>query len=89
MGVGSRGVSNTLNQDLSDYTGPDVEVVVSPVNNDVALATQLTCLQLPTPDAFTRSGDSGATFNGTFRALFVSEPTLTSWRFANHPHRTI
>jgi hypothetical protein len=56
-------LSNTLNQDLSDYDGPDVELVVSPVNNapnDVAPATQLTCLQLPTPDAFTTpSGDSG------------------------------
>jgi hypothetical protein len=34
-------------------------LVVSPVNNAVAHATQLTCLQLPTPDALTRSGDSG------------------------------
>jgi hypothetical protein len=34
-------------------------MVVSPVNNAVALAIQLTCLQLPTPDALTRSGDSG------------------------------
>jgi hypothetical protein len=33
--------------------------VVSPVNNAVAPATQLTCLQLPTPDALTRLGDSG------------------------------
>jgi hypothetical protein len=52
-------LSNTINQDLSDYTGPDVELVVSPVNNDGAHATQLTCLQLATPDALTRSGDSG------------------------------
>jgi hypothetical protein len=52
-------LTNTLNQDLSDYFGLDVELVVSPVNNPVALATQLTCLQLPTPDALTRSGDSG------------------------------
>jgi hypothetical protein len=51
--------TNTLNQDLSDYDGYDVELVVSPVNNAVALATQLTCLQFLTPDALTRSGDSG------------------------------
>jgi hypothetical protein len=51
---------NTLNQDLSDYARPDVELVVSPVNNNaVAPATRLTCLQLPTPDALIRSGDSG------------------------------
>jgi hypothetical protein len=55
-------LSNTLNQDLSDYVGPDVKLVVSPVNNApnaVTSASQLTCLQLPTPDALTRSGDSG------------------------------
>jgi hypothetical protein len=52
-------LTSTLNQDLSDNVGPDVELVVSPVNNAVAPATQLTCLQLPTPDAFTRLGDSG------------------------------
>jgi hypothetical protein len=52
-------LSNTLNQDLSDYYGPDVELVVSHANNAGAPATQLICLQLPTPDALTRSGDSG------------------------------
>jgi hypothetical protein len=52
-------LTNTLNQNLSDFAGPDVELVVSPVNNAVAPATQLTCLQLPTPDAFTRLGNSG------------------------------
>jgi hypothetical protein len=50
---------NTLNQDLSDYTGPDVELVVSMVNNAAAPTTHLTCLQLPTPDALTRLGDYG------------------------------
>jgi hypothetical protein len=50
---------NTLNQDLSDYVGPNVELVASPVNNAVPPATQLTCLQLPTPDDLTRPGDSG------------------------------
>jgi hypothetical protein len=52
-------LTNTINQDLSDYVGPDVELMVSPVNNVVAPATQSTCLQLATPDALTRSGDSG------------------------------
>jgi hypothetical protein len=44
---------------LSDYDGPDVELVVSPVNNAMAPATQLTCLQFPTSDALTRSGELG------------------------------
>jgi hypothetical protein len=52
-------LTNTLNQNLSDYAGPDVELVVSTVNNAVAPANQLTSLQLPTPDALTRLGDSG------------------------------
>jgi hypothetical protein len=52
-------LTNTLNEDLSDYVGPDVELVVSPMSNAVASATQLTCLQLPTSDALTCSGDSG------------------------------
>jgi hypothetical protein len=52
-------LTNTLNQYLSDYVGPDVELVVSPVNNAVAPATQLTCLQPPTPDALTRLEHSG------------------------------
>jgi hypothetical protein len=45
---------------------PRVEFVVSLVNNAVVPVTQLTCLQLLTPDAITRWGDSGATFNGAF-----------------------
>jgi hypothetical protein len=52
-------LTNTMNQDLSDYVGPDVELVVSPVNNAVAPATQLTCIQLPTPNALARLGDCG------------------------------
>jgi hypothetical protein len=47
-------LTNTLNQNLSDYAGPDAELAVSTVNNAVAPATQLTSLQLPTPDALTR-----------------------------------
>jgi hypothetical protein len=86
-------LTNTLNQNLSDYAGPDVEQVVSTVNNAVAPATQLTSLQHPTPDALTTPlgdyGAMGATFNGAFRAFFVPGTTLTSWRFADIPHRTI
>jgi hypothetical protein len=37
-------LTNTLNQGLSDNVGPDLELVVSPVNNAVAPAIQLTCL---------------------------------------------
>jgi hypothetical protein len=52
-------LTNALNQDLSNYVGPDVELVVSPINNAVTPATELICLQPPNPDALTRSGDSG------------------------------
>jgi hypothetical protein len=52
-------LTNTLNQDLSGYVGLDIELVVHPVNYAVATATKLTCLQLPTPDALTRLGNSG------------------------------
>jgi hypothetical protein len=52
-------LTNSLNQDLFEYDGPDVELVVSPFNDAVAPVTQLTCLQLLTPDALTRLGDSG------------------------------
>jgi hypothetical protein len=55
-------LTNKLNQDIVDYVGPVVELVVSPVNNTVAPATHLTCLQLPTPDALTCSGDSTGHF---------------------------
>jgi hypothetical protein len=60
FGIGSRGFDTKLNQDLmSDYARPDVELVVPHVNNAAAPATQLPCLQLPTPDALTCLGDSG------------------------------
>jgi hypothetical protein len=58
--LGLEVLTNTLNQDLSGYDKPDVVLVVSPVKHAVAPATQLTSLQLPTPDALTRLGDSGA-----------------------------
>jgi hypothetical protein len=51
-------LTNTLNQDLSDFDSPDVELVVSPVDNAAASATHSTCLHLTTPDALDRSGDS-------------------------------
>jgi hypothetical protein len=82
-------LTNTLNQNLSDYHGPYVEFVVSPVKNTVAPATQLTCLQLPIPDALTRLGDSGGHIQQGCRAFFVPGPTLISWRFANLPHRIL
>jgi hypothetical protein len=51
-------------------TWPDVELVVSQVNNAMAPATQLTCLQLPTPHALTRLGGYvGHTQRGISRIL--------------------
>jgi hypothetical protein len=82
-------LTKTLNQNLSDYARPDVELVVSPVNNAVAPATQLTCLQLRTPDALTRLGDFGGHIQRAFCAFFVPGPTLRFWRFEDLPHRTI
>jgi hypothetical protein len=52
-------LTNTLNGVLSDYVGPDVELVVSPASNAVAPVAQLTCLQLPSPDALTGLGIFG------------------------------
>jgi hypothetical protein len=82
-------LTNTLNQDLFDYAASDVEFVVSPVNNAVAPATQLTCLQLPTPMLSLARMIPVATFNGAFRGVFVPGPTLTSWRSVNLPRRTL
>jgi hypothetical protein len=65
-----------IKKNLSDYASPDVKLV----NNAVTPPTQLSCLQLPTPDALTRLGDiPGATLNGAFRAFFLPGHTLT-WR---------
>jgi hypothetical protein len=74
-------LTNTLNQSLSDYAGPDVELVVSTVNNAVAPVTQLTCLQLPTPDALTRLGDSGDHIQRGISRILRARAYL--------PHRTI
>jgi hypothetical protein len=78
-------VFSTLNQDLYDYAGPDVELVVSPVKNAVAPATQLTCLQLPTPDAFTRLGDSGGHIKGDISRILRARAyldLLAFWRLS-------
>jgi hypothetical protein len=52
-------LTNTLHLVLSDYARPDVELVVYPIDNAGASTIKLNCLQLPTPDAFTCSGDFG------------------------------
>jgi hypothetical protein len=73
--------TNTLNQtELSDSVGPDVKFVVSQVDTAAAPATQLACLQFPTPNARTRLGDSVGHINGEFRAFFVHGPTLARAR---------
>jgi hypothetical protein len=81
-------LTDTLNLDLPDYARPDVELVASPIDNAAAPATQLTCLQLSTSDALSPSLAReiiGATFNGSFRAFFVSGHTVTTWRFQTFP----
>jgi hypothetical protein len=83
-------LTNTLNQNLSDYAGPDVELVVSPVNYAVAPAlSNLLAYNFRLPILSLAWEILGATFNGAFRAFFVPGPTLTSWRFAELPHRTV
>jgi hypothetical protein len=70
-------LTNIFNQYPTEYVGLNAELVVAPVNNAVAPASQLTCQHLPAPDAL--FGEiQGATFNGTFRAFFVPGPSLTS-----------
>jgi hypothetical protein len=73
-------LSDTRTRDLSDYAGPDVELVVSPVDNEAVSATQSIYLQLPTLSPAWEI--LGAAFNGALRAFFASGPTLTSWRIA-------
>jgi hypothetical protein len=80
-------LTSTLSKDLSDYDSPDVELVLSPLDNAAASANESTCLQFPPPDALTRSGDYGATFSEVLRAFFVPGLTLTSWHFAALPRR--
>jgi hypothetical protein len=57
-------LSITLKQDFSDYAGPDVELVVSPVENAVASATQSTC----TTSDFRRSLSFGRLWRGSHSA---------------------
>jgi hypothetical protein len=78
-------LTNTLNQDLSDYDGPDVESIVSPVNNAVAPATQWTCLQLPTPDALTRLGDSGGHIQRGISRILCARAYLDLLAFGEPP----
>jgi hypothetical protein len=80
-------LTNTLNQNLTDYARPDVELVVSPVNNAVAPATQLTCLQLPTLDALTRLGDFGGHIQRGISRILRARAYLDLLAYL--PHRTI
>jgi hypothetical protein len=82
-------LTNTPNQDLSDYVGPDIELVVSPVNNAVAAATQLTCLQLLTPDALTRSGDSGGHIQRGISCIIRARAYLDLLASCRPSHRTV
>jgi hypothetical protein len=78
-----------VNQYSSDCDGPDVELVVSPVNHAVAPATRLACLLFQTPDALTRSGDSGGHIQRGISRILHAQAYLTSWRFADLPHQTM
>jgi hypothetical protein len=80
-------LTNTLNQDLSDNARPDVELVLSPVNDALALATQLTCLQLPTSDAPTLSGDSGGHIQQGFLSILRARAYLDLLAFCIPPPR--
>jgi hypothetical protein len=78
-------LTNTLNQDLSNYGGSDVEMVVSPAYNAVAPATQSTCLQLPSPDALTRSGDSGGHIQQGISRILRAKAYLDLLAFCRPP----
>jgi hypothetical protein len=75
-------LATTLDQDLSDDVGRDVELVPSAiVASPVALAPRLTCLRVPTPDALTRPSDTNGTSNTILRALLRLALFLISWHF--------
>jgi hypothetical protein len=78
-------LTNTQRQGLSDYVEPVVELVASPVKNVVTPAIQLNCLQLPTPNALTRSGDSGGHIQRGISRILRARPTLTSWLLQTFP----
>jgi hypothetical protein len=80
-------LTSTLNQDPSDNDGPDVELLVSPGSNAVEPGTKLTCLQLPTPDALTRSGDSGGHIQGDISRILRARAYIDLLRFADLPRR--
>jgi hypothetical protein len=64
--------------------------MVSPVNNVVAPATRLTCMQRQTPDALTRSGDTGGHIQrGIISRILRARAYLDFSGFADLPHRTI
>jgi hypothetical protein len=78
-------LTNILNQDLSNYARLDVELVVSsPVNHAVAPATQLTCLQLPTPDALSRPGDPGGHIQRGISRILRARAYLDLLAFCRH-----
>jgi hypothetical protein len=82
-------LTNTICQDLFDYVGHDVELLVSPTNNAVVPATQMTCLQLPTPDAPTRLGDSGGHIQRGISRILRARAYLDLLAYSDLPHRTI
>jgi hypothetical protein len=59
--------------------------MVFPVNNVVAPATQLTCVQLPTPDALTRSRDSRGHIQGGISRILRARAYLDLWVFCRPP----
>jgi hypothetical protein len=69
-------LTNSLNQDLFDYIGPNIDLVLSCVDNAAASATKLTSLLRPTPDFFTRSGDSGGRIRRIISQIPLARPTL-------------
>jgi hypothetical protein len=63
-------LATTLDQDLSEYVGSDVEFVPSSSAFPVAPAPRMTCLQVPIPDALTRpNGKKGGTSSAKLHAL--------------------
>jgi hypothetical protein len=51
-------LATTLDQDLSEFVGHDVELFPSRAASPAAVAPRMTCLQVWTPDALTRPSDT-------------------------------
>jgi hypothetical protein len=51
-------LATTLDQDLLDYVGHDVEFVSSSAASPAATTPRMACLQIPTPDALTRPSET-------------------------------